>query len=227
MEALTTYSPRFPKLRVGRDRDGGYVIVTGLEYDAFLSCGINDEVSFDIGFTQLYPHTPAFAFDGTVERPHDLPPNMRFVKKNIGVVETRQTTDLKHLLGQFRDIFLKMDIEGHEWTWLACLDATHMASLKQIVIEVHGLGSHKHVLDEVKCDILKMLSKTHKLVHVHGNNYGKILHSVPTVLELTYVRDDVGVSGLNAQPLPDPSLDLPNNPKKADVNLNFWPFVTS
>jgi hypothetical protein len=227
MEALITYAPLLPKIRVGRERDGGYVIVNGLSYDAFISCGIGNEVSFETAFTELYPGLGGYAFDGTVDRPKALPDCMVFYRWNIGPSHDPTMTNLKPLLSRYRDVFLKMDIEGHEWNWLACLDLHHLAALKQIAIEVHGINSDRHGPKDHKFEMLKKLARTHKLVHAHGNNYPRKIDGVPTVLELTYVRNDVGVAGLNYEPLPHPLLDFPCKVKKADYSLNFWPFVFS
>lgn len=122
-----------------------------------------------------------------------------------------------------------MDIEGHEWAWLLCLEPIHMNVMKQIVIEVHGLWDNDALASmEQKVAALQKLTDTHYLVHVHANNYaGKSRFGVPRVLELTYVRKDLGVQGLNQIPFPVPGLDFPNHPKKKDYPLNTWPFVSA
>lgn len=42
--------------------------------------------------------------------------------------------------------------------------------------------------DKVKC--LEKLSKTHYIIHAHGNNNGLAVNGIPEVIELTYIRKD-------------------------------------
>lgn len=223
---LVTYAPLHAKRRLGRLFDGGYIVVTDLTYDALLTCGINDDVSFECAFSELYPHVPGFAFDGTVDCPAEMPCQTRFHKHNIGPENNSKTTNLKPFLEYYKDVFLKMDIEGHEWAWLLCLEPQHMLAMKQVVIEVHELWDtceFAHV--EQKMAALRKLSATHYLVHAHGNNCSELKNGLPRVLELTYVRKDVGMQGFNTQPFPIPGLDFPNDTTKQEYSLNAWPFV--
>lgn len=227
MDTLVTYTPRSAKRRVGRLKDGGYVIVSGLCYDALISCGINNEVSFEGDLCALYPGMPGFAFDGTVDCPAEMPPQIKFYKHNIGPANNAATTNLKPFLEHYQNVFMKMDIEGHEWAWLLCLEPQHMRAMKQIVMEVHDLWDADSLASaDQKEAALRKLAQTHYLVHVHGNNYAKCRRGMPCVLELTYVRKDVGVLSLNETPFPIPGLDFPNNPKKKDYSFTTWPFVT-
>ena len=57
----------FVKSRLGKDYDGGYVIVhrPGMQYSALLSGGISDDISFELDFVREYG-CPCDAFDGTI-----------------------------------------------------------------------------------------------------------------------------------------------------------------
>jgi len=82
----------------------------------------------------------------------------------------------------------------------------------------------------LKKNVFSKLSKTHFLIHAHGNNYAgtQLVNNfpIPNVIELTYIRKDCLQNiSLNKEPLPS-SLDFPNDTKKnLDLNLNFYPFV--
>ena len=120
-----------------------------------------------------------------------------------------------------------MDIEGGEYPWLLQMDESRLNKCKQIVIEFHGItndGWGCSYKDKVKC--LEKLSKTHYIVHAHGNNYGPIVNNIPDVIELTYVNKHYfhSVPELNTQSLPLDELDFANNGDRYDINLNFYPF---
>ena len=121
-----------------------------------------------------------------------------------------------------------MDIEGGEYPWSLQIDETELNKFKQIVIEFHGItndGWNSNYNDKVKC--LEKLSKTHYIVHAHGNNHGEVFNGVPDVIELTYVNKKYfdSIPELNTQPLPIANLDFSNIPNSNDINLNFYPFL--
>jgi hypothetical protein len=74
---------------------------------------------------------------------------------------------------------------------------------------------------------LEKLSKTHYIVHAHGNNHGPVLNNIPDVIELTYINKNYfnSVPELNTQPFPINNLDFLNSYNKPDINLNFYPFL--
>lgn len=112
------------KIRCGINKDGGYVIgdindETG--YDCYISAGVNNEESFSRDFINKYGMTRdnSFAFDGTIEKyPSRYTKKIQFVKKNISGVTTKNTVNLSGLIDFYNNIFLKMDIDGHEYKWL-------------------------------------------------------------------------------------------------------------
>lgn len=216
---LTVYTCPYPKLRIGKDYDGGYVIadIPGITYSCLLSGGISNDISFEEKFIQNY-QVECYAFDGTVEK---LPKQstVQFTKKNIGAHNNETTTNLHEFLDSNDNIFIKMDIEGHEFTWLKSLSSQQMDKISQIVIEFHYPFNQ---------DIFNKFSN-HVLIHFHGNNccgLRNFKHSqIPNVFECTYIHKKY-VSELikNVQPIPS-ALDMQNLPKRPELNLNFPPFV--
>lgn len=239
MDNLILFSPTHPVQRVGKNNDGGYVIcnLPG-SYDLFISGGVSDDISFEQHFLNLYPALKCYAFDGTV---NSLPTNDKriiFVKKNLGNSESSTTTNLKSYMDGFNNIFMKIDIEGHEFRLFPELEE-HMSKIKQLVLEVHspgdiklhptyfkGLGDIDHPF---MFNMLSMINKTHTLVHVHANNgcanhvYDGVV--LPNVFECTFIRNDFVTSKTpNKTPLPLP-IDMKNIANKPDYYINYYPFV--
>lgn len=214
---LTTYEIPNKIIRLGQKHDGGYIIVDGLCYDLFLSCGINNDVGFEEAFLDKYKGLKCFAFDGTINKfPQHRNP-MEWVNKNIGYFNTNKTTNLKEYIKDHNNIFLKMDIEGSEYNWIDAMSVDELNKISQIVLEIHW------AFDKYRNSMLEKLAKTHYVIHLHGNNYSGIntdIHHeglekipIPEVLEITYVRKDLfqNVAKNVVKQFPT-KLDYPNNP---------------
>ena len=136
LAALSVYQAPAPLARWGRaDGDGGYVVcLLPGGYDALLSGGVGGDDSFERAFLDAHPGAPCAAFDGTVAGPPSGDPRIAFVRANLASAasppgEGYPTANLAAYLagapapppapaapaGGFRDAFLKMDIEGHEY----------------------------------------------------------------------------------------------------------------
>lgn len=250
METLLTYEPFDTKIRLGNKKDGGYVIVKeeNPHYDLFLSCGVSDDVSFEVDFCKEFPGVKGYAFDGTIEAPPiDLPPQIEFVKKNIGLEDTDNVTTLKELIRTHKNIFLKMDIETHEWNWFLSLSPLELSNIKQIVCEFHGVFDgfnneyNPHPLTRVKS--MQLISFTHNIVHMHENNCSPYVFTAehglieppkdthvpgiisPHACELTFVRKrDYPIKGLNTKPFPHEGLDYPNDFNNYVRTYDQFPF---
>jgi len=220
------------KIRVGANNDGGYVLAD-LDggYDCYISAGISDEESFSRDFINKYNMNEynSFGFDGTINNyPHQYTKNISFIKKNISKVNDDNNSNLSFLTNTYNTIFLKIDIEGGEYPWLLNIEESQLNKFKQIVIEFHGITNNEwncNYDDKVKC--LEKLSKTHYIVHAHGNNWAKVVNTMPDVIELTYVNKNYfkSVPDLNSTPLPIINLDFPNNRHAKDIDLHFYPFI--
>jgi len=220
------------KKRYGVNADGGYVVANlpNESYNCYISAGISNEESFSRDFIRDYElnETNSFGFDGTVsDYPWEYTKQISFIKKNIGPIDDNNNTNLHNIIDSFDNIFLKMDIEGGEYPWLLGIDESRLSKFKQIVIEFHGItndGWDCSYQDKVKC--LEKLSKTHYIVHAHGNNHGLTHNGVPDVIELTYVNKNYFDSepALNTTAMPIEGLDFPNKQSHPDIVLNFPPF---
>jgi hypothetical protein len=218
------------KFRLGNNGDGGYVIgeLSG-DYDLYISAGICYEESFSRDFIKKYKlnKNNSYGFDGTIkEYPVEYTKDITFVKKNISDINDDNNTNLSFFTEKYENIFLKMDIEGGEYKWLLVLDELILNKFKQIAIEFHGITNDDwgcKYTDKMKC--LEKLTKTHYLIHAHGNNCGPVINNIPDVIELTFINKNYFdfIPQLNTHPLPILNLDFPND-CPVDINLNFYPF---
>lgn len=215
---LMLFNYPYPKIRLGKDYDGGYVIhdIPDIKYEMLISGGIDNDISFEKDFCKKYK-TKCIAFDGTIEEIKDDKNDIIFVKKNID-----KNNNLQDLLEKYHSIFVKMDIEGSEFEWIKSLK--NVDNIVQMVIEFHYPSSEN---DEV----FKKINKHFVLVHFHANNYcGTSLVDnivVPNVFECTYLNKkyiQMNKLSLNNNILPT-KYDMKNVKEYNDYDINYPPFV--
>jgi hypothetical protein len=225
---LTVYKSPIKKIRLGKQYDGGYVIcdIPNIQYSILLSGGIETDISFEEAFVTKY-NISCTAFDGTIASlPYTRKP-ISFIKKNIGDVENDTITNLHTELNSNTSIFVKMDIEGHELTWLRSLSIDQLNNIDQFVIEFHN------VFLKDNTDIFDKINTTHVLVHFHANNCCGIIISpdnvrVPVIFECTYLHKKYFTTppSLNTDPIPS-RIDMPNIMFSPDIHLPYPPFVVT
>lgn len=222
---LTVYESPFPKIRLGKEYDGGYIVVDlpNPKYSVLLSGGILNDISFETDFCKKYI-TKCFAFDGSIDKLPALNNNITFVKKFIGSHNDASYTDLTEYISKYKNIFVKMDIEGGEIPWLNTLDEKYINKFEQICIEFHEPFSNTEI------PVFDKLNRSHYLIHFHGNNcLGTRIHNgvkIPNVFECTYLHKKYFIKPpfLNSICIPS-SLDMRNVVGKAEIFLSEPPFV--
>jgi len=222
---LTVYKCPFPKIRLGKDFDGGYIIANlpTANYSLLIACGINDDISFELDFLNKYPNTTCYAYDGTINMLPSDNNSIIFVKKNIGYENDDNTTNLNDIINANTGIMLKMDIEGAEIPWLKTLSNLQLNKFEQIVLEFHFPFTikEKNVFDKI--------NKNHYLIHFHANNCcGTTLHNdvvIPNVFECTYLHKKYfeTIPELNTDTIPG-VLDMKNTDNE-EIYINYPPFV--
>lgn len=241
LDQLVVYSPKNQKIRYGStvpSGDGGYVVVDCYEYDYYIGCGVGGNCSFEAGFLSSRPNINGLIFDGTIKYYPIFSNHVYFVPKNIADHNTSYLTNLNNECYIHNDIFLKMDIEGHEWNWIKSFQ--EFDGIKQMTIEVHGLFRDPKTFDWTTIsnhsyqdilDGLKKINETHYLVHFHSNTSAEYAlvdgKELPTVAELTYIRRrDCEIVGLNTTPLPIDGLDYRNGYERHDLSFASYPFCS-
>lgn len=222
---LTVYESPFPKLRIGKDYDGGYVIavIPDVNYSLLLAGGIERDISFEEDFINKYG-APCIAFDGSINKLPKDGTRVVFIKKNIGADNTDTQTNLHEFINHNDNIFIKMDIEGGEIPWIKSLSNEHMNKFQQIVMEFHSPFSDNEI------EVFDKINTNHILIHLHGNNCcGGRYHrgvGIPNVFECTYVHKKYFTLPikLNTRVIPDP-IDMRNLEENSDLYINHPPFV--
>lgn len=210
-------------IRIGGDRDGGYLVpddLDGIEY--CFSPGVSTIADFENQLADRGIHS--FLADYSVEAPPIARSEFTFDKKFLGATDresyfTLLTWKNKYLSGYSGDLLLQMDIEGAEYEVILNTPDDLLGQFRIAVIEFHFLD---RLFEPLAFKILsacfnKLLAQYH-VVHLHPNNLYRPLMKggveVPLIMEATFLNKQ------RAAPL-GPRVSFPH-PLDAD-NLSSYP----
>lgn len=221
---------RYNLFRCGNELDGGYIMVDDLDnHNIAYSFGINDDVSWDKDISKFGINV--FMYDHTI---NNLPEENEFFHwKKVGVTGIYDSTvpelkTLEMLLNENghmneKNMILKLDIEGDEWSVLKNTKESILDKFDQIVIEFHDLINFEN--SKYKIEVLEKIMRTHLPVHIHANNYrsyimakGKI---IPDVLECLFLNRSIYNLERCRKFFPG-ILDKPNCNIKPEIILGVW-----
>lgn len=218
--------------RMGRAHDGGYVVpsLAMTHASAVMGYGICDDISFEESASRIY-EKPSYGFDGTCPKPKIHHRLCHFIPNNIvpSGMDQDAATSFDHQIKklQLRDsqLFIKMDIEGNEYSVMADI-LRHASQITGIVLEIHFMQEDQVPL---ALSLLEAIDRHFLLVHVHGNNYclksftsTYAAGSIPCVLELSYVNRNLVQSYTVAADQSHPTpLDMPNNASVSDCTFTL------
>jgi hypothetical protein len=220
------------KIRLGRDNDGGYVMLDNFENtQAVYGFGIANDFSWEEGILRRIGNVYVFMYDHTIDPPNVKDEHLKWRKIGICGKNSRgqDLKTLEELLkedGNFgkENIVLKMDVEGAEWDVFSTISEEVMNKFSQIVVEFHDMCNLNKDHYNKMLNALNKINATHQVIHIHGNNYGNYLViggiPMPETLEITYLRRKDWRFKENAQVYPT-KLDQPNNPKIPEYMLAF------
>jgi Methyltransferase FkbM domain len=143
----------------------------------------------------------------------------RHMRETIGLGAGR--TDIHtaaYRLSAYRDLLLKIDIEGKEYEILDQI--VELADrIRMIVIELHDTAERT---DEI-ATFVSRITATHLVAHLHGNNYPPPVADgvLPSSIEVVLVRGRATDHPAYAGALPREGLDTPNNPKRPDIMITL------
>ena len=223
------------KVRVGGERDGGYIMADIATPSAVISFGVGPDVTFEFEMAQR--GIPIVLHDHTVEGTPQTHPLFRFNK--LGICGEGESGPSLATLGVHLarpdiptdKLVLKIDVEGYEWGVFATMSQEQFSRFDQIVMEIHWLQRLADPGFATKAKAaLENLNKQFTLFHVHGNNCSElsIVHNfmVANVLELSFVRTSLVERSPSRTVYPS-SLNQANNPDFHDLPLLFYPFLPS
>jgi hypothetical protein len=235
LKILTPYGVSgVDKIRVGRDFDGGYVMLNSFDgITHALSLGIGNDTSWDIDIAnrgiRVLQYDPSISVRAT-EHPLVSFEPLRVSRMNytgaISLVDILQTRVPEQREGD--TLLLKMDIEGGEWDVCVGLSDEILQHFRQIVCEFHRLDrlGEQEFGDRARI-VFETLTRHHFVCHVHGNNCGNFANvaniPVPESLEVTFASRAHFLLQDVPQTYPT-ALDRPNERGRADLYLGQFRF---
>jgi len=249
--------PKFAEdlIRLGRDGDGGYLISKRslLESKALLSCGLNDDWSFEKAFlTESF--VPLRAYDGSVSRRSLF---KMALKNTFHFPDMGPCFNSIKALADYSAFFLKSDDRKHVRSHVGpqikgrSTEFGHVVddfSTSDIFLKMDIEGGEWFCLDAILrnedkfsgcvIEFHQVPLLIHRLIefvgslkvlsvcHVHVNNYGAVHdNGMPEFIEVTLSRRPPSVQLQTPACLPHP-LDQACNPSGPREVIEFVPFYT-
>lgn len=237
IEALRVYDVNSPKIRIGNERDGGYIVNELITNHSkkLISIGMGGEDTFERQWFEKY-HTPIEAYDGTypcgqlcnMYKEH-VNKKIFYVHHNVGYED--KLIPLNSIVDGKADTLLKVDVEGAEYK---IFDEVELHNVSGLILEVHDLHLQEHqnkLIDLIQNNFSELL-----LFHVHGNSWGNTfslnltgtgirwlqVQNFPHVLELCFVNKKFVESySLDRGTFPVHGLDVSNKADAPDVELHW------
>lgn len=221
-------------MRIGRNHDGGYIMLNDFSKDMHAySFGIDEDVSWDEQIASLGPKV--FMFDHTIPC---LPFNVEggeFYRIGISGVDDEEENTLSMLTilekrGDLnnKNLILKMDVEGAEWDFILETPSEIIENFVQITLEFHSLFEWNK--QEKILTALTKLNRTHQVIWVHGNNAGDVYAAnglvLPELIEATFAsRKKYKFYSYDTYNIPS-CLDMPNLPNRQEIKMgDFSKFI--
>ena len=213
-----------PMLRLGDVGDcGNAVPAQALDANNLISMGLGTNWSFDRDWHTFNPHGTIHGYDGTIF-PEDFSDDLKAAYKSFfqgNVIHFKENVgvdNIDQILGRVQgSTFLKIDIEGHEYSIIPAVGkAQHVMGM---IIEFHALD-----LDTDRSRFKSAIDAlaNYKIVHIHANNFGGISEdSLPHTLEISLLRNDLCTTEERRYDVYLKGLDTQNSFSKEDYMLVF------
>lgn len=149
--------------------------------------------------------------------------NIKHYKKRIYNDNIKNSKTIQETIESVKEvkkkIFIKMDIEETEYLVFEDI-LNSKENITGIAVEFHNLKKYSSQFN----DIINKSKKDFNIVHVHGNNYSKLLpnQNFPSTIEITFLNKKLSKTTLLSKiSYPIKGLDQPNKISKPDYKLNF------
>jgi hypothetical protein len=230
LKLLTVYEVSGRSLiRIGGPNDGGYVMYRPMTKTTAISLGVGPNVSWDQNMVSM-GHSVQM-FDPTIRRPPNKVTGALFHRIGVvGNLQDQPELDLRSLaeLRTFcksndQNMVLKIDVEGAEWFAFASAATSELENYEQILVEFHDL---REILNESQFEVMRKaianLCETHFAVHLHANNYSRLVrfgsYWFPDAIEVSFLRkSDSAQAGIS--PVVASEFDSPNCSELSEFNL--------
>ena len=224
---LTPYDVSSPKLRLGPNCDGGYVIseVALKECDFLFTYGVAQDIRYEEVFSNNY-NKPAYLFDHTINQSPWEKGLLKYIPEGLGF--EYQCKDFLEHYKEFQlkgDVLLKIDIEGNEYSYFENTDLSQISQITTgLLLEVHWIDN-PDILPRF-INLMNNLNEYFILNHIHANNYGSTWnyesYTLPNILELSFInRKYINKFEKSQDSYPIWGLDYPNNVSISDIELSF------
>lgn len=194
-----------------------------------VSLGVGPNVSWDQNMASLGHRVEMF--DPTIRRPPNKVSGANFHRIGVvGNLNDQPNIDLRSLtkLRAFtksdnHNIILKIDVEGAEWFAFASTATEELENYEQILVEFHGLSA---LSNDTQFELMKKaitnLCTTHFAVHLHANNYSRLVrfgrYWFPDAIEVSFVRkSDSKQAGIRS--VVASKFDNPNCSELSEFNI--------
>lgn len=182
-------------IRLGRPADGGYVVSSKAlqTADTLYTYGVANDYSFESDYVNMFKKH-ARMFDPTISQ-IALPEYLTLDLEGLYVKNNTPTLfeHIKKYNNEYKKIFLKIDIEGHEYNFFESITCNELQNVTGMVVEFHNL----EILDirnRFK-EILIKLYESFDIVHIHGNNHGPLMSLnnflFPNTPEISFIQKNI------------------------------------
>ena len=223
---LATYTvPGWTLERWGGTRDGGYVVFPEAiaESDVLYSYGVGHSTTFEVEYCTKTGNL-AYAFDHTVKRLPNLHEGITWVREGVAGEQKRRLNTYANHYSAYggNSPLLKIDIDGWEYETIKAIPQDLLEKSPALLLEVHTIGAR---FDDFIL-LMEKLNKTFALVHIHPNNWGRVIdiegYPCPDVIELSFVNKKVATSlDKVALELPLKGVDRKSHSRRPDIFINY------
>ena len=187
---LKTYDLGYNLIRLGDDKDGGYLIPKLSNIKTCHTIGVGNTIKFE---KDLGKHVKLFLADKSVKNPNIS--NAKFEKKFISSFNNKEYLDINNWIQKTKmnPSILKIDAEGSEYEIIHAIHEKYLKSIKILVLELHNLHliSNEYFYSIVY-NALKKIKIYFDVYHLHPNNNFPLIKfgnfKIPRDLEVTLLN---------------------------------------
>lgn len=217
------------KRRIGESGDGGCIMLEPSQSGIALSFGHKGNGEWELSLAKM--GWQVWQFDTHIKTPVQQHINLHFINKavsaNISDGSHILLSEVFDLVGDEKNLLLRMDMEGDEWNLLEVTTSEQIERFTQFYVEFHGLTNPK--LFESFEYLIQKIRLTHIPVHIHAHNCGPLFafdkFIFPHLLEVTFANKNLGVFTPSQDTYPTP-LDAPNIATLPDIYLGKFQEIT-